>query len=293
MWPTRTMDKRGDEQTMGYSLTISLAPPSARSPASPKTHVPLPRLQERGLRFYSPEVGRWLSFDPIRELGSYTQIPAKYSAFRLSKSAYRLQMLRQNMVKLMRDPKAGSYVRLIAFRIQAKLAVKVGMRMLRDYEGYGESSQSFVRNNALSGIDPIGLAWCTVIGGVRVCIGGPGEQEPPYQYPSEPGEGPHLPDLPDLPDFPYDPRGDCVQIFPHVLFCWGTQCASASWPSIPTPRGSPFDPDEDSGPALPFNEFPIDPDEDSVPAPPRNDACRLFPTLPDEPATGLVCFRNN
>jgi RHS repeat-associated protein len=50
---------------MGYSLTTLLAPPSARSHASPKTHVPLPRLQERGHRYYSPEVGRWLNRDPL------------------------------------------------------------------------------------------------------------------------------------------------------------------------------------------------------------------------------------
>jgi RHS repeat-associated protein len=54
---------------MGYHLTTSLDLPSARSHASPKTHVPWPRLQERGLRFYSPEVGRWLSRDPIEEDG--------------------------------------------------------------------------------------------------------------------------------------------------------------------------------------------------------------------------------
>jgi RHS repeat-associated protein len=52
---------------MGYSLTTSLAPPSARAPASPKTHTPLPRLQERGLRFYSTELSRWVSRDPLEE----------------------------------------------------------------------------------------------------------------------------------------------------------------------------------------------------------------------------------
>jgi RHS repeat-associated protein len=52
---------------MGYHLTTSLDRPSARSHASPKTHTPLPRLQERGLRFHSPKLGRWLSRDPIGE----------------------------------------------------------------------------------------------------------------------------------------------------------------------------------------------------------------------------------
>jgi len=37
--------------------------------ASPKTHVPLLPVKERGLRFYSPEVGRWTSRDPIGERG--------------------------------------------------------------------------------------------------------------------------------------------------------------------------------------------------------------------------------
>jgi RHS repeat-associated protein len=54
---------------MGYSLTTSLARPAARSHASPKTHVPLSRLQERGLRYYSPTLGRWVSRDPIGEFG--------------------------------------------------------------------------------------------------------------------------------------------------------------------------------------------------------------------------------
>ncbi|MEI6149011.1 MAG: RHS repeat-associated core domain-containing protein, partial [bacterium] len=54
---------------MGYSLKTSLTRPSARPLASPKTHTPLPRLQERGLRFYSPETGRWMSKDPIEEGG--------------------------------------------------------------------------------------------------------------------------------------------------------------------------------------------------------------------------------
>ncbi|MEI6150066.1 MAG: RHS repeat-associated core domain-containing protein [bacterium] len=54
---------------MGYHLTTSLARPSARSPASPKTHVPGSRLQERGLRFYSTELSRWVSRDPIGERG--------------------------------------------------------------------------------------------------------------------------------------------------------------------------------------------------------------------------------
>jgi RHS repeat-associated protein len=54
---------------MGYFLTTSFAQPCDRSHASPKTHVPLSRLQERGLRYYSPELGRWVSKDPIGEKG--------------------------------------------------------------------------------------------------------------------------------------------------------------------------------------------------------------------------------
>jgi RHS repeat-associated protein len=54
---------------MGYHLTTSLDLPAARSYASPKTHVPGSRLQERGHRFYSSEVGRWVNRDPIEERG--------------------------------------------------------------------------------------------------------------------------------------------------------------------------------------------------------------------------------
>jgi RHS repeat-associated protein len=53
---------------MGYFLTTE--PENAvpeNSFASPKTHTPLSRLEERGRRFYSPEVGRWVNRDPIEE----------------------------------------------------------------------------------------------------------------------------------------------------------------------------------------------------------------------------------
>jgi RHS repeat-associated protein len=55
---------------MGYFL-ISEAETavSAQSLASPKTHTPWPRLQERGHRYYSAELSRWVSRDPIGESG--------------------------------------------------------------------------------------------------------------------------------------------------------------------------------------------------------------------------------
>jgi hypothetical protein len=58
---------------MGYFLTAEIenAVP-ANSLASPKTHTPVPRVEERGRRFYSPEVGKWLSRDPIEEVGAFT-----------------------------------------------------------------------------------------------------------------------------------------------------------------------------------------------------------------------------
>jgi hypothetical protein len=54
---------------MGYSLTTTLDRPFARSLASPKTHVPGSRLQERGHRYYSASLSRWISRDPIGESG--------------------------------------------------------------------------------------------------------------------------------------------------------------------------------------------------------------------------------
>ena len=55
---------------MGYFFTpeVETAVPG-KSCASPKTHVPLSRLSNLGHRYYSPEVGRWLSRDPIGERG--------------------------------------------------------------------------------------------------------------------------------------------------------------------------------------------------------------------------------
>ena len=55
---------------MGYFLTTE--PKDAvpgNSLATPKTHTPLSQVQERGLRSYSPGLGRWMSRDPIEEDG--------------------------------------------------------------------------------------------------------------------------------------------------------------------------------------------------------------------------------
>jgi len=55
---------------MGYYYTTS--PENAvpgKSCATPKTHTPDPPVKERGARFYSPELSRWLSRDPIEEQG--------------------------------------------------------------------------------------------------------------------------------------------------------------------------------------------------------------------------------
>lgn len=55
---------------MGYFLTSSVENALlAESIVDPKTHTPLPQVQERGLRFYSPSCGRWLNRDPIGEGG--------------------------------------------------------------------------------------------------------------------------------------------------------------------------------------------------------------------------------
>ena len=51
---------------MGYYYTTSpenAVPPN--SCAMPKTHTPASPVKERGYRYYSPEMGRWLSRDPI------------------------------------------------------------------------------------------------------------------------------------------------------------------------------------------------------------------------------------
>ncbi len=52
---------------MGYFLTTSSDRPPARSHVGPKTHTPGLQVQERGLRFYSPGIGRWTARDPIEE----------------------------------------------------------------------------------------------------------------------------------------------------------------------------------------------------------------------------------
>ena len=54
---------------MGYYLTASPDRPPAESFAEPKTHGPGLQVQERGHRFYSPGLGRWVNRDPVRERG--------------------------------------------------------------------------------------------------------------------------------------------------------------------------------------------------------------------------------
>ena len=62
---------------MGYSVTTSLDQPSARSLASPKTHVPGSRLSDAGHRYYSATLSRWISRDPIGELVFIAQYAAQ------------------------------------------------------------------------------------------------------------------------------------------------------------------------------------------------------------------------
>ena len=55
---------------MAYCLTTepeNAAP--AKSIARPKTHTPLLQVKDLGLRFYSPNLGRWLNRDPIGQKG--------------------------------------------------------------------------------------------------------------------------------------------------------------------------------------------------------------------------------
>jgi len=60
---------------MGYYYTSEPeSAPRVISCASLKTHVPASPVKERGHRFYSPEVGRWLSRDPIGEYGGWNLV---------------------------------------------------------------------------------------------------------------------------------------------------------------------------------------------------------------------------
>ena len=54
---------------MGYFPTISPDEPPVPPVAIPKTHTPGPQVQERGLRCYSPSLGRWVNRDPIGKHG--------------------------------------------------------------------------------------------------------------------------------------------------------------------------------------------------------------------------------
>lgn len=66
---------------MGYYLqdgVCSQERTSADFPGIPKSHTPDSPLKERGYRFYKTDVGRWLSRDPIGEIGGRNV----YAAFR-------------------------------------------------------------------------------------------------------------------------------------------------------------------------------------------------------------------
>jgi len=56
---------------MGYHLKTSITTGPERTPpfqpVGPKTHTPLSPMQDRGLRFYNPAIGRWVNRDPIGE----------------------------------------------------------------------------------------------------------------------------------------------------------------------------------------------------------------------------------
>jgi len=58
---------------MGYYPTNSALPARKPTPSfsrvAPKTHTPCSPMQDRGLRFYNSEIGRWVSRDPIGEKG--------------------------------------------------------------------------------------------------------------------------------------------------------------------------------------------------------------------------------
>jgi hypothetical protein len=47
--------------------SVSDDPATAKSLVAPKTHTPGSRLQERGLRYYSPEIVGWESRDPTEQ----------------------------------------------------------------------------------------------------------------------------------------------------------------------------------------------------------------------------------
>ena len=68
---------------------------------------------------------------------------------------------------------------------------ETGRWVSRDPIGVRSSrnTYTFVMNDALVLIDPFGLKWCKVIGGVTVCFGGPPPEPLPPDYPPDPSDG--------------------------------------------------------------------------------------------------------
>ncbi|MEI6150062.1 MAG: RHS repeat-associated core domain-containing protein, partial [bacterium] len=75
-----------------------------RSHASPKTHTPLPQLQERGHRFYSTQLSRWVSRDPIGEKIRIKPLKSKKLVYELSRVDPNLYGFVKNQPLLYFDP---------------------------------------------------------------------------------------------------------------------------------------------------------------------------------------------
>lgn len=124
---------------MGYFLTTE--PENAvpgKSLASPKTHTPGSRLQERGLRYYSANMARWLSRDPIGEPG-----------FELTSRRQKTQS------EIEREAEAELYALLS--QVDPALAARLGLRPgLPQHHLY-----PFVNNDPLNQFDPYGLSCFT------------------------------------------------------------------------------------------------------------------------------------
>ena len=139
---------------------------AGKSCATPKTHTPDSPVKERGARFYSPEISKWVNRDPIEEWGGIDLYVA-------------------------------------------------------------------TQNNLVNLVDPFGLEWCAVIGGVKVCFGGPGVPEPPYIYPPSEPPSPKLPPVPKPPSTPQPWPPPVPPSYPKFT-CYGkNDIPSNLYPYIP------------------------------------------------------------
>ena len=100
------------------------------------------------------------------------------------------------------------------------LSTELGRWPSRDPIGErgGVNVFGFVVNEPMSNLDLLGLKWCVIIFGVKVCFWGlPPEDDPPIDYPEPPPSDPDKPGV--------------IEVITRALYCCGKLISESAQPS--------------------------------------------------------------